>query len=67
MRITEGGAELRQTIEDGTDRLAAPIVNVIGDDGADELVALLRPLAEAVMAGGAIPAHNNMGAPWPPT
>jgi hypothetical protein len=66
MRITTAGAELRQAVEDGTDRLAAPIVGAIGDEGADELVALLRPLAEAVMGAGAVPAHNNMGVPWPP-
>ncbi len=66
MRITGAGAEIRQAIEDGTDRLAAPIVAAIGDDGADELVALLGPLADAVMAAGAVPAHNNMGVPWPP-
>jgi hypothetical protein len=66
MRITSAGAELRQAIEDDTDRLAAPIVEAIGDDGADELVSLLRPLAEAVMAAGAVPANNNMGVPWPP-
>ena len=46
MRVTAAGAELRQAIESGTDRLAAPIVAAIGRDGADELVALLRPLAE---------------------
>ena len=66
MRITGAGAELRQAIEDGTDRLAAPVVAAMSDDGADELVALLRPLAEVVMAVGAVPAHNNMGVPWPP-
>jgi hypothetical protein len=66
MRITEAGARLRQAIEDGTDRLAAPVVAAIGDDGAEELVGLLRPLADAVMAAGAVPAHNNMGVPWPP-
>jgi len=66
MRITAAGAELRQAIEDGTDRLSAPIVAAIGDDGADELVSLLRPLAEAVMGGGVVPAHNNVGVPWPP-
>ncbi|MDQ3756241.1 MAG: hypothetical protein M3394_00080 [Actinomycetota bacterium] len=66
MRITTAGAELRQAIEDGTDRLAAPVVTAIGHDGAEELVALLRPLAEAVMAAEAVPAHNNMGVPWPP-
>jgi hypothetical protein len=66
MHITEAGTALRQAIEDGTDRLAAPIVTAIGHDGADELVAVLRPLAEAVMAAVAVPTHNNMGVPWPP-
>jgi hypothetical protein len=65
-RITPPGAELRQAIEDGTDGRAAPIVGAIGDDGADELIGLLRPLAEAVMAAEAVPALNNMGVPWPP-
>ncbi|HET6795494.1 MAG TPA: hypothetical protein VFH45_13675 [Acidimicrobiales bacterium] len=66
VRITAAGRELREAVERGTDQLAAPIVEAIGDDGADELVSLLRPLAEAVMAAGAVPAHNNMGVPWPP-
>jgi hypothetical protein len=66
MRITVAGSELRQAIEDDTDRLAAPIVAAIGDDEADELVTLLRPIAEAVMVAGAVPTHNNMGVPWPP-
>jgi hypothetical protein len=65
-RITAEGSELRRAIEDGTDQLAASIVTAIGDDGADELVGLLRRLADVVMAAGAVPAHNNMGVPWPP-
>ena len=65
--ITAAGNELREAIEDGTDRLAAPIVTAIGDDRADELIALLRPMAEAVMTAEAVPSHNNMGFPWPPT
>ena len=64
--ITSSGAALRQSIEENTDRVAAPILTAIGDEGADELIALLRPLAEAVMAAEAVPAHNNMGVPWPP-
>ncbi|HZU80815.1 MAG TPA: hypothetical protein VE991_12935 [Acidimicrobiales bacterium] len=67
MRITTAGAELRHSIEEDTDRLAAPVVRAIGDDGAEELVRLLRPLAAVVMDGGAVPVHNNMGVPWPPT
>ena len=65
-RLTSAGVELRQRIEDETDRLAAPITGAIGDDGAEELVALLRPLATAVMDAGAVPPLNNMGVPWPP-
>jgi hypothetical protein len=65
-RITDAGRALRQRIEDDTDRLAAPIVTAIGEEGVEELVSLLRPLATAVMDGGAVPAHNNMGVPWPP-
>ena len=57
---------MRDQVERATDHLAAPVAAVLGDDGAEELVSLLRPLAEAVMAAGAVPAHNNMGVPWPP-
>ncbi len=67
MHTTAAGNDIRQAIEDGTDRLAAPIVSTIGVEEAAELVALLRPFAEAVMAAGAVPAHNNMGVPWPPS
>jgi hypothetical protein len=66
MRVTAAGVEMRQAIEVGTDRLAAPIWQAIGEEGADELVALLRPIAELVMDSGAVPIRNNMGVPWPP-
>jgi hypothetical protein len=66
MRITVVGSERRQAIEDGTERLAAPIVAAIGEDRTDELISLLRPLADMVMAAGALPTHNKMGVPWPP-
>ena len=65
--ITSEGMELRQRIEDGTDRLAAPIVAGLRDDEADELIGLLRPLAETVMTSNLVPVHNNMGVPWPPS
>lgn len=64
--ITASGLELRQRIEDDTDRLAAPVITAIGDERAGELVELLKPLATRVMEAGAVPAHNNMGVPWPP-
>lgn len=65
-RITSAGTQLRQRVEDETDRLSQPLVDAGGDDGAEELVSLLRPVATAVMEAGAVPAHNNMGVPWPP-
>jgi hypothetical protein len=65
-RITSAGRDLRQRIEDETDRRAAPITAGVGEAAVEELVALLRPLAEIVMEAGAVPAHNNMGVPWPP-
>ena len=65
-RITAAGAGVRDGVERDTDRLAEPIVTALGDDRADELLSLLRPLAERVMNAGAVPAHNNMGVPWPP-
>jgi hypothetical protein len=46
--------------------MCGAIVKAIGDDSAEELISLLRPLATAVMDSGAVPAHNNMGVPWPP-
>ena len=64
--ITAEGTALRDQIETSTDRMTEPIATALGDDDAAELVSLLRPLAEAVMAAGAVPAHNNMGVPWPP-
>ena len=65
-RIAPAGVELRQRIEDDTDRLAASVVTAIGERAAEELVSLLQPLATAVMDAGAVPSHNNMGVPWPP-
>jgi hypothetical protein len=64
--ITPEGAAIRDDVERATDRLAEPIAAALGDDRGEELVALLRPLAERVMSAGAVPALNNMGVPWPP-
>lgn len=65
-RITSQGEALRQQIEGETDRLTRPLVDAVGDEAAEELVSLLRPVATAVMEAEAVPAHNNMGVPWPP-
>lgn len=63
---TPAGRDERQRIEDETDRRARPIAAGIGEEATTELVSLLQPLAQLVMDGGAVPAHNNMGVPWPP-
>lgn len=64
--VTDAGRAGRDRLEDTTNRLAAPIVAGIGNEAAGELVGLLRPLAEVVMASGTVSALNNMGLPWPP-
>ena len=49
--FTEEGEGFRQAIEDRTDLLAmAPWLH-LGEDGCDELRALVRPLSKAVVAG----------------
>jgi hypothetical protein len=50
-RFTDEGEKFRQAIEDRTDLLAmAPWLH-LGEDGCDELRALVRPLSKAVVAG----------------
>ena len=63
-RPTPSGIEARDAIEAATDRLAAPLVATLGDRAA-ELVEVMRPLAERIMAAGEVPKRNNMGLPWP--
>jgi hypothetical protein len=43
LRFTEWGAAQRRAIEDGTDELAAAAYTALGDDGCEELRALVRP------------------------
>jgi hypothetical protein len=63
-RPTPAGTQARDAIEAATDRLAAPLVAILGA-GAAELVEAMRPLAERIMTAGEIPKLNNMGLPWP--
>jgi hypothetical protein len=49
--FTAAGAELRQQIEDRTDRLAAPAWSQLSDDEGAELRDLVRPWSKAVFAG----------------
>ena len=62
---TPAGVDARDAIEADTDRLAAPLVASLGGR-VSELVDAMRPLADRIMTAGEVPAHNNMGLPWPP-
>lgn len=49
--FTPAGADLRQQIEDRTDRLAAPAWSQLSDDEGGELRDLVRPWSKALFAG----------------
>jgi hypothetical protein len=50
--LTEAGRALRQSIEDLTDRLAAPAYARLGDDGCAELRRLVRDTSKQIVAAG---------------
>ncbi len=52
--LTSQGAALRQQIEDRTDVLALAPWEALGQDGCDELRALVRPLSRAIVEGGSL-------------
>jgi hypothetical protein len=53
-QLTDAGRAERDGIEDDTDRLVGRVTAAIGDD-MDELIGLLRPWREAVLAGAGYP------------
>ncbi|MER6667180.1 hypothetical protein ABT256_21735 [Amycolatopsis japonica] len=65
LQLTGPGIELRQRIEDETDRLAAGPLDALGEDGAAEVVRIAVPLSRRIFDTGAIPLPNPMGAPRP--
>ncbi len=52
--LTDAGRAAREHIELATDAQMAPAIEALGDD-LDELIALLTPMAEQVMAGAGYP------------
>ncbi|SDT17188.1 SCO6745 family protein [Actinoplanes derwentensis] len=52
--LSEGGRALRASIEETTDRLAAPAYAVLGVDGCTRLAELTRPLSRTVVKAGAL-------------
>lgn len=63
--LTRAGETVRQGVEDETDRLAAGVIDALGDDGFARLTELLTPIAERLRASGAIPYPNPIGVPPP--
>jgi hypothetical protein len=59
-------ADLRMRVEIRTDRLAVSPWAHLGPEGTERLATLLEPVAERIVAHGAVPVPNPMGAPWPP-
>ncbi|MCT9092434.1 hypothetical protein N4G70_26715 [Streptomyces sp. ASQP_92] len=60
---TARGRGERAAIEAATDRLAGPLVEVLGPHGRDRLTACLDPLARRIVEGGGVPFPNAMGLP----
>ena len=50
--LTPAGRELREGVEAGTDRLAEPAYEVLGEAGRVRLAELTRPLSRAVVRAG---------------
>jgi hypothetical protein len=59
--LTDAGRELKQQIEDGTDRLALAVLDVLDDDEVEALFRALTPITRKVVAGGDLPAATPMG------
>ena len=59
--LTDAGRETKAGIESTTDALAATAYATLEPAEIDELIALLRPLAKAVVASGEIPGQSPMG------
>lgn len=65
-RLTAAGTETRDAYESDTDRLAASPFEQLGRERTEELQAILRQLASAIVAAGGVPVERGLGSPWPP-
>ncbi|OBF89048.1 hypothetical protein A5790_21090 [Mycobacterium sp. 852002-51152_SCH6134967] len=59
--LTDAGRDLKQQIEDGTDRLALPVLDALSNDEIETLFRTLTPITRKVVAGGDLPAATPMG------
>ncbi|ANZ42116.1 hypothetical protein BBK82_45480 [Lentzea guizhouensis] len=53
--LTEAGRELRQRVEDNTDRMNAPAYDVLSEQEKQRYLQLGAPLSQAVLAAGLLP------------
>lgn len=59
--LTDAGRDLKQRIEDGTDRLALSALESLTDDEVETLFRTLTPITRKVVAAGDVPAATPMG------
>ncbi len=56
--LTEAGRELRQRVEDNTDRMNEPAYDVLGEQERQRFVELGAPLSKAVLDAGLVPGRR---------
>ncbi|HET6732268.1 SCO6745 family protein [Mycobacterium sp.] len=59
--LTDAGRDLKQRIEDATDRLALRALDGLDDDEVEALFRALTPITRKVVAAGDVPAATPMG------
>jgi hypothetical protein len=59
--LTDAGRDLKQRIEDTTDRLALSALEALDDDEVETLFGALTPITRKVVAAGDVPAATPMG------
>jgi helix-turn-helix protein len=59
--LTDAGRDLKQHIEDTTDRLALSALDGLDDDEVERLFRSLTPITRTVVAAGDVPAATPMG------
>jgi hypothetical protein len=59
--LTDAGADLKQRIEETTDRLALSALDKLDDDEVERLFGALTPITRKVVAAGELPAATPMG------
>jgi len=59
--LTQAGRQLKKRIEDATDALALPVLDVLDDGEVEMLFRALTPITRKVVAGGDVPDRTPMG------